>query len=145
MNSGIIIFSILLAGTIGVANAESVPDWIKNTAGWWATDAISETEFVNAIEFLANEGIIEIENDCKFNGDGFSHLYEDMRMILCDDRFSEEFFQGKVMESGDMGGTIEGINSHGFRGSEITKEKPCLLYTSPSPRDATLSRMPSSA
>ena len=25
------------------------------------------------------------------------------------------------------------------------KGKPCLLYTSPSPRDATLSRMPSSA
>ena len=25
------------------------------------------------------------------------------------------------------------------------KENPCLLYTSPSPRDATLSRMPSSA
>ena len=24
-------------------------------------------------------------------------------------------------------------------------QKPCLLYTSPSPRDATLSRMPSSA
>ena len=29
---------------------------------------------------------------------------------------------------------------------EIEKAfKPCLLYTSPSPRDATLSRMPSSA
>ena len=26
-----------------------------------------------------------------------------------------------------------------------TKAKTCLLYTSPSPRDATLSRMPSSA
>ena len=26
-----------------------------------------------------------------------------------------------------------------------TKKKTCLLYTSPSPRDATLSRMPSSA
>ena len=26
-----------------------------------------------------------------------------------------------------------------------TKEQICLLYTSPSPRDATLSRMPSSA
>ena len=25
------------------------------------------------------------------------------------------------------------------------QEEPCLLYTSPSPRDATLSRMPSSA
>ena len=27
----------------------------------------------------------------------------------------------------------------------IRDGKPCLLYTSPSPRDATLSRMPSSA
>ena len=27
----------------------------------------------------------------------------------------------------------------------LYKLKPCLLYTSPSPRDATLSRMPSSA
>ena len=29
--------------------------------------------------------------------------------------------------------------------SAIAKRKACLLYTSPSPRDATLSRMPSSA
>ena len=27
----------------------------------------------------------------------------------------------------------------------LNKNKDCLLYTSPSPRDATLSRMPSSA
>ena len=31
------------------------------------------------------------------------------------------------------------------RVEERNKEKGCLLYTSPSPRDATLSRMPSSA
>ena len=30
-------------------------------------------------------------------------------------------------------------------GSDITVPEGCLLYTSPSPRDATLSRMPSSA
>jgi len=28
---------------------------------------------------------------------------------------------------------------------KVEDSKPCLLYTSPSPRDATLSRMPSSA
>ena len=28
---------------------------------------------------------------------------------------------------------------------EVTRYNDCLLYTSPSPRDATLSRMPSSA
>ena len=46
-----------------LANADSIPDWIKNTAGWWATDKISETEFVNAIEFLVNVGIIQTESD----------------------------------------------------------------------------------
>ena len=30
-------------------------------------------------------------------------------------------------------------------GKDPHKYEPCLLYTSPSPRDATLSRMPSSA
>ena len=38
---------------------------------------------------------------------------------------------------------------HGAKASRLMAEsgsgKPCLLYTSPSPRDATLSRMPSSA
>ena len=37
-------------------------------------------------------------------------------------------------------------NGVGFTLSHLGKDQvPCLLYTSPSPRDATLSRMPSSA
>ena len=53
---------IVLSGIILVPNAsaENVPDWVKNTAGWWATDIISETEFVNAIEFLVKKNIIQI-------------------------------------------------------------------------------------
>ena len=44
------------------AFAENVPDWVKNTAGWWADDKISEEEFVNAIEFLVNEEIIQVSD-----------------------------------------------------------------------------------
>ena len=51
---------ILVMGT-PFSNAQEIPDWVKNTAGWWATDAISETEFVNAITFLVNVGIISVE------------------------------------------------------------------------------------
>ena len=62
MKKILIIPLLVLVLTIGgnFSNAQSVPDWIKNTAGWWATDAISETEFVNAIEFLVNEEIIQV-------------------------------------------------------------------------------------
>ena len=52
------------------AFAEGVPTWVKNTAGWWATDMISENEFVNAIQFLISNGIMvvshaDIDNEIK--------------------------------------------------------------------------------
>ena len=43
------------------AFAENVPEWVKNTAGWWAEDVISETEFVNAISYLIKAGIINVQ------------------------------------------------------------------------------------
>ena len=60
-----LLLSVLVVSLVGLmipsAFAENVPDWVKNTAGWWATDAISETEFVNAIEFLVKEDIIQVD------------------------------------------------------------------------------------
>ena len=54
--------ALVLSGIIFIphAFAENVPEWVKNTAGWWAEDVISETEFVNAIEFLVKENIIQV-------------------------------------------------------------------------------------
>ena len=37
-----------------------VPEWVKNNAGWWSDGQISETEFIQAIEFLIKQGIINI-------------------------------------------------------------------------------------
>ena len=37
------------------------------------------------------------------------------------------------------------LTDYGFRGYPLRKDFPCLLYTSPSPRDRQKSRMPSSA
>ena len=37
----------------------SVPTWVKNNAGWWAEDKISEDEFVKGVEFLIKERIID--------------------------------------------------------------------------------------
>ena len=59
----IILTILVLIGVLSIpnGNAETIPEWVKNTAGWWSTDAISEAEFVNAIEFLINNGIIHAE------------------------------------------------------------------------------------
>ena len=29
-----------------------LPDWIKNVAGWWAKDIISDNDFLDGIKYL---------------------------------------------------------------------------------------------
>ena len=42
------------------AFAENVPEWVKNTAGWWADGTIDDGTFVNAIQYLIKEGLIQV-------------------------------------------------------------------------------------
>ena len=46
-------------------NASIVPAWIKNTAGWWATDKIPDEEFVKSLQFLIENEIISVESSNK--------------------------------------------------------------------------------
>ena len=58
--------------------------------------------------------------------------YENQAAEIYTTESSDRAFEEEVMLSG-------------FAGALVKPEGSCLLYTSPSPRDATLSRMPSSA
>ena len=54
------------------AAAESIPDWVKNSAGWWADGVTSDAEFVGAIQYLIGVGIISIEHTEQVEGAGES-------------------------------------------------------------------------
>ena len=43
-----------------VESPAEIPSWIKNNAGWWAEGAIDDDSFVQGIQFLIKEGIMEI-------------------------------------------------------------------------------------
>jgi len=67
-----ILLFALVAGVVAFplaasAQSDSVPSWIKNTAGWWADDQISETEFVNSMEYLIDSGIIQLSSQQNFD------------------------------------------------------------------------------
>ena len=47
---------------LGFPDPVSVPDWIKNNAGWWATGKISDNEFVSGIQFMIENNIMIIPN-----------------------------------------------------------------------------------
>ncbi len=38
-----------------------IPSWIKNNAKWWSDGIISDSEYVSAIEYLINQGIIKLK------------------------------------------------------------------------------------
>ena len=106
------------------ASAEgNIPSWVKNTAGWWATDAISEDEFVNAIEFLINIGIINIANtNCE--NDLQEYFPNDSESILkvCTEHNSKEFLELIPYK------TEYDFNSHGFIGPEFSEIKSPNTY-----------------
>ena len=45
------------------AAADSLPSWIKNTALWYGQGSISETEFLNAIQYLVDNNIIQVKEN----------------------------------------------------------------------------------
>ena len=40
-----------------------IPVWIKNNADWWASDTISDSDFLYGIKYLVESNIIEFQSD----------------------------------------------------------------------------------
>jgi plastocyanin len=56
------VFSILLVSfAANEVSAQSVPDWVKNTALWYGEGIVSEGEFLNMIKFLIENEVIVVE------------------------------------------------------------------------------------
>jgi len=45
------------------AQDSEIPTWIKNNAGWWATDQIDDRAFVTGLQWLITNGIMVIEQE----------------------------------------------------------------------------------
>ena len=50
----------------------SIPDWIKNNAGWWANGLIDDSSFVSGIQWLISDGIVSVPPTEQGTGAGAS-------------------------------------------------------------------------
>ena len=53
-------FVISLNNDTTISQDNEIPSWLKTTVGYWADGVSSDGEFVNAIKFLIEDGIIQI-------------------------------------------------------------------------------------
>ena len=44
----------------GSINSKEIPGWISNVAGFWSSDLITDTEFVQAMQWLITNGVMEV-------------------------------------------------------------------------------------
>ncbi len=57
----IIISTVPFVSSGSMPGEFTVPDWVKNTAGWWASDQIPDSAFLQGIQYLIKEGIMVVE------------------------------------------------------------------------------------
>ena len=50
----------------------TVPNWVKNNAGWWADGQIDDSSFVSGIQWLISNDVITIPSTIQGTGDGDS-------------------------------------------------------------------------
>lgn len=55
-----VFFVIAILPITAFAQSDAIPSWIKNSAGWWSEGLISDSEFIDSIEYLIEKGTIHI-------------------------------------------------------------------------------------
>jgi len=115
------------------------------------SDKVTQVELLakkRAIEFGRNKEQWQIVNPGPFRADGFQvdELVRNLSDAKMDLTGTDD--QQKVAAAYSSGTTVATARVTGASGTQelqVRKNKDCLLYTSPSPRDLSTSRMPSSA
>ena len=51
-----------------------IPSWIKNNAGWWADGTLDDDSFVTGIQFLIEEGIMQIPPTAQNSAGGTNEI-----------------------------------------------------------------------
>ena len=59
-NNAMYVISIIDGKIYRISPVISIPDWIKNNAGWWADGQIDDNAFVSGIQWLISNGIMTI-------------------------------------------------------------------------------------
>ena len=57
----IVVSTVPLVSSDVLRGEFTVPNWVKNTAGWWASDQIPDSAFLQGIQYLIKEGIVIVE------------------------------------------------------------------------------------
>ncbi len=110
-----------LGSSVNVSGEALIPSWIKNNAGWWADGQIDDQTFVNGIQFLIKENIIDIEKSTEKSDNVEQNIPDWIK------NNAKWWANGDISEVEFLKGieflVNQGIIGTGFQDTEITNSK----------------------
>jgi rhamnogalacturonyl hydrolase YesR len=94
-----------------------IPSWIKNNAGWWANDNISDSDFLYGIKYLVESNIIE------FQSENIEQYILDWDTIVSDSKYAHDGsirLQNKFFDYVDYTVKYNAADNHVYDTSEPT-------------------------
>ena len=69
-----------------------IPDWIKNNAKWWSFDTVSDTEFIDGLEYLVEQGLITTPSGISISEQEIPNWIKNNAKWWGNDQISDEDF-----------------------------------------------------
>ena len=61
---GFLIFTLAFSSiTYASSQTSTIPSWVKNIADFWSDDKISDAEFLASIQYLIDQGMLNVSNE----------------------------------------------------------------------------------
>ena len=116
-------------GEIAIENDISIPSWIKNNAGWWAEDSISDSDFLYGIKFLVETNTIQFQSDVDYEKTRNieKHLL-DWDTVVNDSKYA---YDGSIRMQSEFFDYVNYTVGYNAAGGYITDtSEPTLLWSS---------------
>jgi len=91
-----------------------IPEWFRETAGWWAQDKITDKEFKKSVEYLVKEGILRPHTSNVFQN--LADKAESLRYVQTIESPSLESLVDTAIESPVESETIFTVDTEGIQG-----------------------------
>jgi|APSaa5957512535_1039671.scaffolds.fasta_scaffold05620_6 hypothetical protein len=124
---------VIVCGTVFVSAQEEyyIPEWIKNTAGWWSNGVVSDSEFVDALQFLIDDEIISIQDtqDKTYRTLNDENAYQSV--VLTTDKLSYKIGEDVIWTLKNVGSTdvyLYDVYTHTHTHIGIFEDDDELIY-----------------
>ena len=115
-----IIFTIVTVAIISVSitsiSAQSqmeIPAWVKNNALWWGEGQISDSDYFQGLQYLADNGFLQITSD-----DNSDYVAELEQKLESANKLKDRYQQGMIdlkQENERLEQFIESLQSHNYQ------------------------------